>query len=107
MQGISNSKHQHLVNALLHLENLLSKQCEQNTDKQLAGELRLELETLHNSYSKQVNALADLIGDYHELFSKAKIQFLSPKLKELKKQAEQDAQIMPVLAQNIRLMYGI
>ncbi|HEK22392.1 MAG TPA: hypothetical protein ENO28_18265 [Bacteroidetes bacterium] len=106
MQGISTAKHQHLVDALLQLEKLLSRDFKQDTDRQQAEELRLELEAMHNSYNKQVNALAELIGDYHELFTKAKMQFLSPKLKELRKQAEQDTRILPLLAQNIRLVYG-
>lgn len=106
MQGISTSKHQHLVDALLHLENLLSKDFGQDIDRQLANELRSELELMHNNYSQRVAALAELIADYHELFHKAKMQFLSRKLKELKKQAGRDDSVLPLLAQNIRLAYG-
>jgi hypothetical protein len=106
MQGISTSKHQHLVDALLQLEKLLNREFVHNTDPQMAAELRSELETLFGSYNRQVMALAKLIGDYHELFNKAKIQFLSPKLKELRKKAEHDARVFPLLAQNIRLVYG-
>lgn len=106
MQGINNSKHRHLVDALLQFQNMLDRDFERDTDRQQAEELRLELEALHCSYSKQVNVLAELIGDYHELFSKVKLQFLSPKLKELKKQAEHDTRIWPMLAKSIQLVYG-
>lgn len=106
MQGISTSKHQHLVDALLHLEELLSKDFEQDTDRQISAELRRELEEMLSSYTEQVNALAKQISGYHELFNKAKMQFLSPKLKALRKQAGQDSAILPLLTQNIRLVYG-
>jgi len=64
MQGISNPKHQHLVDALLHLEQLLSGDLKQDTDKQQAAELRQELEVLHNRYNTQVLELSDLIIDW-------------------------------------------
>lgn len=106
MQRISTSKHQHLVDALLQLESLLNSDFKQDLDLHVASELRAELETLFISYNQQVIALSELIGDYHELFNKTKIQFLSPKLKALKRKAEQDARVFPLLAQNIRLVYG-
>lgn len=106
MQGISTSKHQHLVDALLHLENLLESDFEQQADRERSAELRQELETMLESYKEQINTLAELIGDYHELYHKARMQFLSPKLKMLRKQAGQDGAVLPLLVQNIRLAYG-
>lgn len=106
MQGISNSKHQHLVDALLHLEQLLSGDFKQVTDKQQAAELKHELEAMHNRYNQQVLELSDLILDYQDLFQKTKMQFLSPKLKELRKQVPQDKPVFSLLAENIHLVYG-
>lgn len=106
MQSISRSKHQHLVDALLQLENLLGRDFKQDLDKQQSAELRHELEVMHKRYNKQVRELSDLITDYEEMFCKVKMQFLSPKLKELKKQSKQDTRLMPLLVQNIRLVYG-
>lgn len=106
MQGISQSKHQHLVDALLQLERLLSIDIKQDTDKQQAAELRQTLETLHGQYHQQVKELSDLILDYQNLFQKTKLQFLSPKLKELRQQVPQDKPVFPLLAENIRLVYG-
>ncbi len=106
MQGINQSKHQHLVDALLHLENLLSRDFKQDTEKQQAAELRQELEFMHKRYDKQIRELSDLITDYQEMFCKVKMQFLSPKLKELRKQVPQDKPVFGLLAENIRLVYG-
>lgn len=106
MQGISQSKHQHLMDALLHLENLLSRDFTQDTDRQQAGELRSELEAMHSKYNVQMRILFDLIVDYEELFHKAKVQFLSPKLKELRKRVSQDQPVFGQLVENIKLVYG-
>jgi len=106
MQGISTSKHQHLVDALLHLEESLSKDFRQYNDSQLACELRRELEAMIGLYGEQVSALAEPIASYNDLYQKARMKFLSPKLKELTKRATQDEQIQPLLMQNIRLVYG-
>jgi len=106
MQGISQSKHQHLVDALLQLENLLNRDFKQDTDKQHASELRSELEAMHRKYDEQMRELFDLILDYQDLFNKAKIQFLSPKLKELRKQVPQNTRLYTVLTENIQLAYG-
>jgi hypothetical protein len=106
MQGISTAKHQHLVDALLQLENLLSGDYRQDSDRQLALELKTELEAMHASYQQQVKELSELIMAYQDLFHRAKMQFLSPKLKALRKQSEHDARIMPLLTRNIQLVYG-
>ena len=94
MQGISNSKHQHLVDALLHLESLLSRDFQRDVDKQQTVVLRHELEVMHKKYNKQVRELSDLINDYQELFCKVKMQFLSPKLTELRKQGRRTSRFL-------------
>lgn len=106
MQGINKAKHVHLVDALLQMETLLSRNLAKESGKQLAGQLRLDLEVILNCYNNQVNLLAELISDYHELFGKAKMQFLPPKVKELKKLAEQDTRTLPILVKKIQLVYG-
>lgn len=106
MQGINQSKHQHLVDALLQLENLLYMDSKANADLQQAAELRQQLETMRRDYNRQIAELAELIADYQQLFNKAKIQFLSPKLKELRKQVPQNTKLYTVLTENIQLAYG-
>lgn len=103
MQGISKSKHEHLIGALLQLEQLLSRECE---CLQQAGEYRVELETMHGNYEQLLNELAKQIVSYELLYSQVKIQFLGKKLKELKREITAETPGFPRLVQNIRLAYG-
>jgi hypothetical protein len=106
MQGISQSKHQHLMDALLHLENLLNTYAENDADIQQAIHLRSELGMMHQNYCRQLDELFGLINDYHELFNKSKAKFLSPKLKELRKQMVKDTKVISFLTESIRMVYG-
>lgn len=106
MQGISNSKHRHLVDALLQLENLLGRDFEHDADKQQAAEYRMELDLMLVDYERLLSDLAELIGHYNALSGKARLQFLSPKLKELRRQLPQDKPAFRLLARNIQLVYG-
>lgn len=105
MQGINQSKHQHLVDALLQLENLLYMDSKANADLQQAAELRQQLETMRRDYNRQIAELAELIADYQQLFNKAKMQFLSPKLKALRKQVPHDKTVFQLLVENIQVVY--
>ncbi|MBE9586219.1 hypothetical protein IM792_17320 [Mucilaginibacter sp. JRF] len=106
MQGISDTRHRQLVDALLQLENLLCENLDRDSDMQTAGELRAQLETTHANYNKQIVVLSELIQDYHNLFNKIKLQFIAPKLKELRKKAHKRDRIYPSLVQNIQHVYG-
>lgn len=106
MQGINKSKHIHLLDALLQLERLLSREFKQDADMQQSAKYRRELETMHLEYERLLLELSKVIDGYNELFSKVKIQFLSPKLKELRKQVPQDKPVFSLLAENIRMVYG-
>lgn len=103
MQGISKSRHVHLMDALLQMEQLLNKECE---CLQQTVEYRIELETIHSNYERLLGELARQITDYEVLFSHVKIQFLGKKLKELKKEISVEMRDFPLLMQNIRLAYG-
>jgi hypothetical protein len=103
MQGISKSRHTHLVDALLQIEQLLSKECD---CLQQATEYRVELESMRSNYERLLNELARQITDYEMLYSHVKIQFLGKKLKELKKEISVEMRDFPVLVHNIRLAYG-
>ena len=106
MQGISKTKHKHLADALLQLERLLSRDFKQDTEIQQALEYRKELELMHTEYERLLLDLSGIIDDYNELFGKVKIQFLSPKLKELRKHVPQDKPVFRLLTENIRMVYG-
>ncbi|EHQ27500.1 hypothetical protein [Mucilaginibacter paludis] len=82
MQGISKSRHVHLMDALLQLEYLLGKEC---GCLQQAGEYRAELATMHSDYERLLGELAKVITDYSVLYDEVKIRFLGKKLKELKR----------------------
>ncbi|EHQ25474.1 hypothetical protein [Mucilaginibacter paludis] len=103
MQGISKSRHVHLMDALLQLEQLLGKECE---CLQQTGEYRVELETMHRNYERLLDDLEKVITDYSVLYDQVKIQFLGKKLKELKKEISVEMPGFPVLVQNIRIAYG-
>lgn len=103
MQGISKSKHMHLIDALLQMEQLLSKEYE--CLQQTTG-YRVELEAMHSNYERLLDELARQITDYEVLYSHVKIQFLGKKLKELKKEITVEMQNFPVLVRNIQLAYG-
>ncbi|RKR83407.1 hypothetical protein BDD43_3615 [Mucilaginibacter gracilis] len=103
MQGISKSRHVHLMDALLQLETLLGKECE---CLQQATEYRVDLENMHSNYERLLEELARQITNYEVMYSHVKIQFLGKKLKELKKEISVEMPGFPVLVQNIRIAYG-
>lgn len=103
MQGISKSKHEHLMSALLQLEGLLNKECD---CLEQAREYKSELETMHSNYERLLDELARKITDYEVFYSHVKIQFLGKKLKELKKDISVEKPSFPMLRQNIRLAYS-
>jgi len=106
MQAISKARHKHLVDALLQLEDLLKERLVNDSDLGQALIYREEIETMMSNYDRLVQELAIQIGDYLELYDRAKIKFLSVKLKELKKEIPKRSLVFPLLQQNIREAYG-
>lgn len=106
MQGISQSKHQHLIDALLKLEKLLGKDFKQDADRQQAAVYHMELDAKHTEYERLLLELSHVIDGYNQLFEKVKIQFLSPKLKEMRKNVPQDKAVFTLLRENIHIVYG-
>lgn len=106
MEGISQSKHQHMGDALLHLEMLLGSDDATGAGLQQAADYRLELEGKHQQYEGLLADLSKVIVDYQGLFVRVKVQFLSKKLKMLKKQVPVDKPAMRLLVKNIQVAYG-
>lgn len=91
MQGINRSKHEHLVDALLQLEHLVSGVEDstgtpdlQATSAALRAK-RLELEKSHQVYLDMLDNLAFHIAAYKGLFAEIKVYFVGNSLKKLKK----------------------
>jgi soluble cytochrome b562 len=103
MQGISQSKHQHLVDALLQMEQVLkqNRECVEQ-----AVEYRVELESMHKNYERLLDKLANQISEYEALYAHVKIQYVGKKLKELKKEIPVEKPAFALLTENIRLAYG-
>lgn len=86
MQGINKAKHVHLIDALLYMERLLAREQRECTCVQQPAEYRQKLEDMHGNYERLLKELSGQIRAYEALFSQVKVQYLSKKLKELKKE---------------------
>ncbi len=106
MQGLSKSKHVHLVDALRHLESLLNGREQECECLPQTAALRRELESMHGNYERLLDELAKQITDYEVLYSHVKIQFLGRKLKELKKEMTTEQPDFVAMVDGIRLAYG-
>ncbi|CAM3736532.1 hypothetical protein MUGA111182_06270 [Mucilaginibacter galii] len=107
MQGINKAKHVHLIDALLQMEILLSREQVEFACIQQTVEYRRELEDMHSNYERLLEELSGQISAYEALFSQVKVQYLSRKLKELKKEISIERPAYPMLAENIRLAHSI
>ena len=86
MQGISKSRHEHLLRALLQMEGLL-KECDlECCALQQAADYNCELENMYQNYQRMLKELSRQITDYEILYIEVKVQFLGKKLKQLKKE---------------------
>lgn len=106
MQGINKAKHVHLIDALLHMERLLSGEQMECACIQQTAEYRRELEDMHSNYERLLEELSGQISAYEALFSQVKVQYLSRKLKELKKEISEEKPAFRMLTENIRIAYG-
>ena len=121
MHGISRTRHAHLVDALLQLENIFAG-IERNlvaSGSQVAGhqlkviptsaELktkRMELENSHEVYLDMLDALAFQIAAYEDLFADIKVRYVVNRLKELKKHVQLNSTAAEKLSAGISLAYG-
>ena len=110
MRGITKGKHVHMIDALLQLEELLTHEQPECGCSQQARDYRRELAAMHANYELLLEKLAEQVSTYETLFGDVKINFLSRKLKELKKgiPADHAASIssLAMLHHNIQLAYG-
>ena len=106
MQGINKAKHAHLMDALLGLERLVSRQ---GADDKCLHEIvahRHQLAKKVEDYDRLLTELGKLITDYEVLYSEVKVQFLAKKLKSLKKDVTVEKSSFCMLVENIQLAYG-
>lgn len=106
MQGINRAKHAHLMDALLALERLVSKECDDDKCMQEIVAHRDQLETMFADYERLLTDLAIVITDYEILYNTVKVQFLAKKLKEIKKEIVVEKPAFAMLSSSIRLAYG-
>ncbi|RQO64829.1 hypothetical protein DBR43_31610 [Pedobacter sp. KBW06] len=106
MQGINKAKHVHLIDALLHMERLLSSEQGACACVQQTAQYRQELEDMHGNYERLLEELSGQIRAYEALFSQVKVQYLGKKLKALKKEIPVEKPAFKVLIKNIRLTYN-
>lgn len=85
MQGINRTRHTHLVDALLRMENMFSAiEHNEATVVHLKAK-RVDLENSHRAYLEMLDALAFHITAYEDLFAYIKVRCVGNRLKELKK----------------------
>ena len=106
MQGINKAKHAHLMDALLGLERLVSRQYADDRCMQEIAEHRARLENIFEVYERLLTELGNLITDYEMLYREVKVQFLARKLKGLKKEIALKKPAFVMLQSSIRLAYG-
>ncbi|EOR95761.1 hypothetical protein ADIARSV_1074 [Arcticibacter svalbardensis MN12-7] len=105
MHGISKSRHEHLHNALLQMEELLASNGRDSGFSQQAVDYNLELEAMYQNYEQLLKELSRQITAYEILYSEVKVQFLGKKLKELKKRIQAEKPAYLVLQASIKLAY--
>ena len=121
MHGISRTRHVHLVDALLQLENIFAGIERKLVDSGLqtggrplkviptSAELkakRLELENSHEIYLDMLGTLAFHIAAYEDLFADIKVHYVGNRLKELKKHVQPNSIAAEKLRAGISLAYG-
>lgn len=106
MHGISKSRHEHLHNAMLQMEELLSSNDRDCGFLHQAADYDRELESMYQNYERLLKELSSQITAYEILYSEVKVQFLGRKLKELKKEIPSEMPAFAMLQASIRLTYG-
>ncbi|MBE5319796.1 hypothetical protein IM793_11550 [Pedobacter sp. MR2016-19] len=106
MQGINKGKHEQLQNALVQLSNLLENEQEDKESIQQAIDYQKKLEYVYSDYQKKLADLEQVVIEYEVFYAHVKAQFLTRKLKELKKEIRTKQPAYGLLAENIRLSYG-
>ncbi|RYZ98553.1 MAG: hypothetical protein EOP47_19090 [Sphingobacteriaceae bacterium] len=122
MQGISKSKHEHLVEALQHLEGLLffsdndmklkSQVQTENGSTDVQQDLkdaiiaREELQQLYLSYNITLKSLAAIISKYDKLYYHLRSDFVAKRLKELKREMPITDEQFRLLRESIHSAYG-
>jgi hypothetical protein len=125
MHGISKSKHEHLIESLLLLEKLLSEEqalinrakleldangvnvIEPGSEHQLAAGYREELTQIYAQYNTILVSLSEVIERYDKLFNHVRLEYVSKKLKELKRKVNAGEVRFDLLKDNIHIAYGI
>ena len=125
MHGINRSRHLHLIESLLLLEGLLLEQGKQVTDADgreatdepvianyqmsfhAAAAYRTELQEIYSAYLVELSSLAETINKYDKLFHYVKVEYVSKKLKDLKRRDDLERERLARLKDNIHTAYGI
>ena len=125
MHGISKSKHEHLIESLLLLEKLLAEEqalikradsalndngadiAEYSGEHKLAAIYREELDQIYTQYNTILLSLSEVIERYDKLFNQVRLEYVSKKLKELKRKVNAGEVRFDLLKDNIHTAYGI
>jgi|GEM_PF-1156124 len=121
MHGISKRKHEHLVEALLLLEQLLTNEQTSEEDviltdgndfpsdviatKRAVEKARVELQEIFDLYTSSLNQLSILIGRYDELYNYSRTAYLAKVLKELRRTTNRDEGVFQSMRENIQAVY--
>ncbi|WP_205780547.1 hypothetical protein [Mucilaginibacter limnophilus] len=119
MHGISKSKHEHLMDALLQLENLLLMETTAHTEVtdpetgtqemestyKSVKKTRAELEELFSTYNVALGSLATMIQRYEELYNYSRVEYLAKVLKELRRRANPADDQFKLMKENIQTVY--
>lgn len=84
MQGISNTRHRRMYDALLKLEHVM-KDCGDMDDAQEMSLKRQQLESSYKAYIQLLERLSIHIFEYEELYGDIKANAVGKKLVRLKK----------------------
>ncbi|WP_147321960.1 hypothetical protein [Mucilaginibacter conchicola] len=106
MQGISDTRHRQLVDALLQLENVLNDRGGAPKDIEKAADHRRQLIEMKANYDHFVSQLAQQIDAYFAEYEKAKVKFLGVKSRELKRQIAREARMFELHRNNGYKGYG-
>lgn len=98
MQGISKSRHKHLVDVLLQFESLLKERQASEADMEQAQLYRDDIETIMANYGRLVTELAEQIKVYLELYDLAKIKFLGLCRNRTIRVSKPDTKVLPTIA---------
>lgn len=73
MQGISKTRHVHLLDALQQLEGLLTDRQTECICLQKAEDYKLEMKSMYRNYEHLLKALSRQISAYEILYSEVKV----------------------------------